>query len=121
MKKIFNLPFIVYCLAWIVIHICRYAHHPLPLLNDYLTDFIAVPAMAHFTLTLTRRYIVRNNYYIYPLGYLLFIALYVSVVFEWILRRFSSKYTGDWWDVAAYFAESLFYYYLSSPSRSKTR
>src|ERR1700754_3662231 len=110
MKQLFDPLFIIYCLSWIVIHVCRNLHHPVPLLNDYLTDFIAVPAMTHPTLLFIRRYIIRNKCYTCPLSYLLFIALYISVIFEWIMPHISSKFTGDGVDVAAYFAGSIFYY-----------
>ncbi len=33
-----------------------------------------------------------------------FIALYLSVVFEFILPKFSSRYTNDLWDILAYFS-----------------
>jgi hypothetical protein len=112
MKQLFDPLFIICCLLWIVIHACRLLHYPIPVLNDYLTDFIAVPVMSHLALTFTRSYIVRNRYYTYPLSYLLFIALYVSVVFEWIMPGISSKFTGDVLDVAAYFAGSIFYYFI---------
>ena len=68
--------------------------------------------MAHITLTITRQYIVKNNAYTYPLSYLLFIAGYTAIVFEWLLPLCSTKYTGDVWDVVAYFGGSLFYYYV---------
>ncbi|HEY9256884.1 hypothetical protein [Chitinophaga sp.] len=110
MKRLFDPLFLTYCLIWIVIHLCRYLHLAVPLLNGYLTDFIAVPAMAHVTLTFTRRFIVHNYEYTYPLYYLLFIALYTSIMFEWIMPYYSARYTGDWWDVVTYFAGSLFYY-----------
>lgn len=111
MKQLFDPLFIAYCLAWCVIHLFRYAGQPLPLLNGHLTDFLAVPAMAHVAVTFTRRWIVRDRSYTYPLSYLLFIALYVSVVSEWIMPNYSTKYTRDGWDVVAYFAGSIFYYY----------
>lgn len=95
-----------------MIHLFRYIHLPVPLLNGYLTDFIAVPAMAHVALTFTRRYIVRNEHYVYPLYYLLFMAFYMAVVFEWVMPQFSSVYTSDAWDVAAYLGGALFYYYV---------
>ena len=82
--------------------------------NDHLTDFIAVPVMAHLALTVTRRFIVRDD--TYPLSYLLFIALYVSVILEGVLPRLSSRYTSDWRDVAAYFGGSLFYYFYHPKS-----
>ncbi|MCW3463491.1 hypothetical protein [Chitinophaga nivalis] len=110
MKRLFDPLFISYCLLWGIIHLCRYLHQPVPLLNGHLTDFLAVPAMAHIALTFTRLFIVRNQQYTYPLFYLLFMAVYTSVVFEWLMPRLSPVYTRDIWDVVAYFAGSLFYY-----------
>lgn len=110
MKKLFDPYFISYCLAWGFIHACRYAKQPVPLLNDHLTDLIAVPVMAHLALIFTRRYIVRNNHYTYPFAYLLFIALYISIIFEVIMPRISPAYTADGWDIVAYFSGSVFYY-----------
>lgn len=112
MKQLFDPFFIAYCLAWGVIHLFRYLAQPVPLLNGYLTDFLAVPAMAHLAVTFTRRWVVRDRSYTYPLSYLLFIALYVSIVSEWIMPVYATSYTRDWWDVVAYFAGSIFYYCL---------
>lgn len=117
MKQLFDPFFIAYCIAWGIIHFFRYIDQPVPLLNGHLTDFLAVPAMAHLTVTITRRWIVGNPYYTYPLSYLLFIALYVSVVAEWIMPLYAAKYTGDWWDVVAYFAGSIFYYCFHRKAR----
>lgn len=112
MRGLLDPLFLIYCGLWGIIHFFRYIQQPVPLVNGYLTDFIAVPAMAHVALTFTRNCIVRDKHYTYPLSYLLFIALYMSVVFEWVMPRFSADYTGDICDVAAYFGGGLFYYYV---------
>lgn len=114
MKRLFDPFLLTYGALWGIIHACRYLQHPVPLLNGYLTDFLAVPVMAHLSVTFIRAFIVRNNHYRYPLSYLLFIALYTAVAFEWVMPRFSTAYTGDVWDVVAYFAGSLFYYFVHS-------
>ena len=57
-------------------------------------------------------YIVRDESYSYPFSYLLFIALYMSVVFEWVMPQFSAAYTRDTWDVVMYFGGGLFYYFV---------
>ena len=94
-------------LAWAAVHLARRLHHPLPLLNGYLTDVLAVPAITGITLAVTRRWIVRDPGYTYPPAYFLFVALYLSVVFEWIMPHWSHAFTADWGDVAAYFAGAL--------------
>lgn len=112
MKRLFD-PLLLTCGGlWCIVHAGRYLQHPLPLLNGHLTDFLAVPVLAHISVTFIRVFIVRNNDYRFPLSYLLFIALYTSVAFEWVMPRFSTAYTSDGWDVVAYFAGSLFYYFV---------
>lgn len=118
MKRLFDPLFTLYCLSWAIIRFCRCIHHPVPLLNGHLTDFFAVPAMAHLSVTFIRRFVVRDQRYTYPLGYVLFIALYISVMLEGVMPRFSPRYTGDAWDVTAYFAGSLFYYFVHGPLAS---
>jgi uncharacterized protein involved in response to NO len=112
MKSVFKPLFVVYCLLWCMVRLLRQAQHPIPFINDYLTDFLFVPVVAHLSVSFTRRFIVRNNVYDYPLTYLLFIAFYAAVLFEYIMPEFSGVYTADPGDVLAYFSGSLFYYYI---------
>lgn len=93
--------------CWVFIHVARYIHHPVPLLNGYLTDILAVPVIAQLCLWATRRFVLRNPEYTYPFWYYLFMAGYLSIVFEWILPHWSSRYTSDAWDAVAYFAGAL--------------
>ncbi|MCB9296782.1 MAG: hypothetical protein H6559_27240 [Lewinellaceae bacterium] len=39
------------------------------------------------------------------------ITAVLAFVFEYLFPRFSSGFTADWWDVAAYFAGSLGFYW----------
>ncbi|NLR68162.1 hypothetical protein HGH92_27905 [Chitinophaga varians] len=97
-------------LSWLMVHLARWSGHPLPWLNGHLTDLIVVPLIAQACLVVVQRWIVKRSDYLLPLGYVLFIACYVAVVFEWIMPRYSPRYTGDWLDVAAYFAGAAGYY-----------
>ncbi len=112
MKKLFDPLFISYCVIWIVIHSCRRLGAPIPWLNGQLTDFIAVPVIAHLALTFTRTVVLRDSQYTYPLRYLLFIALYTTVVFELLMPAFSPKYTADILDAIAYGCGALFYHFV---------
>ena len=89
---------------------------PIPWLNGQLTDFIAVPVIAHLALTFTRTVILGDSQYTYPLSYLLFIALYTTVLFELVMPAFSHKYTADMLDAAAYLGGALFYYFVHQRS-----
>jgi hypothetical protein len=93
-------------------------HQPLPWLNNYLTDFLFVPVVAHISLSFTRIFIVRNGSYFYPVTYLLFISFYSAVVFEYIMPKIAASYTSDIGDVWAYFLGGIFYYYAHQ--RKKT-
>ncbi|WP_291907276.1 hypothetical protein [Chitinophaga sp. CB10] len=112
MKQLFDPLFITYGLIWLAVHYCRRAGIYLPVINGQLTDFIAVPAIAHLTLTVTRLYILRQPAYRYPLGYLLFIAVYTTLLFEIIMPGISGRYTADLLDAAAYLGGALFYFFV---------
>lgn len=115
MKYLFDPLFICYCILWLFIKIFRYLNTPIPYLNSYLTDFLAVPVIAHIAITITAKYIVKNKNYTYNLFYLLFIAAYTSVVFELIVPQISDKHTADIYDVLFYFLGALFYYTVHRP------
>lgn len=121
MKRLFDPLFTGYCIVWLTVRAFRHIGEPLPLINGYLTDFVAVPVIAHIAIMFTRKVVLRNNYYTYPLSYLLFLAAYTSIVFEWIMPRYSSTYTSDIWDIVAYFAGALFYFFIHRPLFAKTK
>nr|WP_295876843.1 hypothetical protein [uncultured Chitinophaga sp.] len=95
---------------WLLVHITRWWGQPLPYLNGHLTDLIVVPLIAQVCLVVVQHWIIQRDDYRLPPGYLLFIAAYVSVVFEGVMPCFSPRYTGDWLDVAAYFTGAAGYY-----------
>lgn len=112
MRQLFDNFFIGYLLIWVIVRLCRILIIPISWLNDYLTDFIFIPATAHFALQVMRKFVVWDATYRLPLSYVLFFALYASFILEWLAPKFSGGYTSDWGDVAAYFLGSLFYYYV---------
>ncbi|MCB9283278.1 MAG: hypothetical protein H6563_04325 [Lewinellaceae bacterium] len=47
------------------------------------------------------------------------VTFVLSIVFEWTFPRISTRFTADWWDVAAYFTGTLLYLCTRcNPSRS---
>lgn len=112
MKSTAEKLFVFYCVAWCMVHALRYINYTIPWLNDHLTDLIFIPATAHISITIIRRYVFKNQNFQYPLWYVLSIAFYASILFECILPWISDAHTADLLDVVSYFLGGLFYYFV---------
>jgi hypothetical protein len=110
MKTLLNRWFIAACLVWLTVTIFRRAHHPLPYVNGYINDAMAIPVIANITLWFQRVVIVNSNHYTLSAKQVGFIVAYVSIVFEGLLPLLSKTYTGDWADVLLYCFGGLFFY-----------
>lgn len=116
LAKDFFDPFtIFYIYSWFLIRSFRQAEIPIPILNNWLTDFVFVPLLAHFSLTLSYYLGLNPKKISYPLHQLIIISLYTSIVFEWLAPMYSNYNTADWIDVIMYFAGGLFYFYIHQP------
>lgn len=111
--------FATYILCWCLVNGCRRIHIHLPWINDWLTDSVFIPVIAHLSLAFVRKIVVGNETYRFPLSYLLFMAAYASIVFECVLPKFSVSSTADGGDVVAYFAGSFFYYFIHQGKAAK--
>ncbi|MBS1521875.1 MAG: hypothetical protein JST50_12810 [Bacteroidetes bacterium] len=122
MKTLLNKWFIAGCLIWLVVTIMRRSGHPLPVLNGYIDDLLAIPVLANLGLWFQRVFVIRNNYYVLSPWHVAFIVIYVSVLFELTLPYYSKTYTGDWIDVILYLAGGLFFYkIINRPITSEKR
>jgi len=110
MKTLFNKWFIASCLIWLIVITSRKLGHPLPLINGYINDAIAIPVIANLGLWFQRVVIIKNNYYVLSKWHVVFIIAYVSLIFEGLLPLFSKTYTADWIDVLLYIIGGVFFY-----------
>jgi hypothetical protein len=110
MKTLLNPYFLLGCAVWLVNFTLRRLHHPLPYVNGYITDAFALPVIANLGLWFQRVIIYKNNNYILKPGHVIFVVIYVAFVFEWLMPRYSNKYTADWADVVLYIAGGYFFY-----------
>ncbi|MGU9936993.1 hypothetical protein ACTS95_15270 [Empedobacter brevis] len=113
--KLFDTYFCFYLLSWLFIKLTRIYSIEIDYLNHYLTDIFAVPAMTHFGSFLISKVKYNNQLYIYPTTYLVITAFVLSVLLEFIMPKFSSKYTADLVDVGCYFIGILFYLKVHKP------
>ncbi|RYE18870.1 MAG: hypothetical protein EOP42_30020 [Sphingobacteriaceae bacterium] len=113
MKTLLNPWFIVFCAAWTILYVARITHHPILYLNGHLADFLAVPVIANLGLWFQRVLIYKRSTYILKLGHIIFIVLYLSVVFEWLLPKYHPEiFTGDWTDILLYVFGGIFFFWV---------
>lgn len=112
MKRLFDPYFICYLSLYSIVQHLRQCDIIIPLLNGYLTDLMAVPVIAHLTLTVTRNYVVKEQHYRYPAWYIAVLVCYLTIVFEWLMPLYSPRYTGDLWDIVAYACGGFFYCFV---------
>lgn len=110
--QLFDPLFCSYIAVWLLVHYFRYLQHPLPYVNGWLTDFVFIPAVAHFARTIINRFFLQGRTCVYPLPLLILAAIYCGLLCEWILPRFVSHTVGDVWDALAYLGGAVFFYYV---------
>ncbi len=80
--------------------------------NNYGDDLIAVPFIASIVLITENRLVYKNNNRMHNFYHLLFIFFVLSILFEFILPRYDSKYTTDYWDILCYIFGLIVYYLM---------
>ncbi|ASU33010.1 hypothetical protein [Mucilaginibacter xinganensis] len=112
MKTLLNKWFIAGCFVWLVVFSMRKLHHPLPYLNGYLDDAVALPVIANLGLWFQRSVIIKSEYYVLSVWQVAFITGYVIIVFEGMLPFLSKTYTADWVDALLYILGGAFFYWV---------
>lgn len=120
MKTLLNGWFIAGCLTWLIVISMRKFGHPIPIINGYINDAVAIPVIANLGLWFQRVFMIKNNYYVLAPWHIIFIVIYVIIVFEVLLPSLSRTYTADWIDVFLYIVGGLFFYkVMNKPYRIK--
>lgn len=80
----------------------KHIGHILPKeLANYLGDFLCVPLVAGTTQFVVGRMRGKRDFQL-STAMLVFLVVELSVVFEWLAPRLSSRFTSDVWDVLCY-------------------
>ena len=79
------------------------------ILNNYANDFLCLPLVLGFISFGIRR-LKNDNFFRLPLFFVLLMALYYSIYFEYYLPKINVRYTSDWIDVGLYFLGALAFY-----------
>lgn len=80
-------------------------------LNNHFTDLLCIPLILTSTLAIIR-YLKNNMNLILSIPMILFSCIYYSLIFEWILPKYSVHFTNDFYDVFHYFLGGAMYYFI---------
>lgn len=84
----------------------------IPFVHAYLDDLLAIPVILGITLQIYKKIHPKRERFTFTKTQILVAVIYVSVVFEWFLPKYSSTYIGDILDVLCYVLGSVYFYFL---------
>ncbi|MGU3376259.1 hypothetical protein [Chryseobacterium sp. M5A1_1a] len=108
MKKRISYWFLLGLVFWAVIVLLRKNNIYIPVINNHFTDFITVPMYCYLI-----EYIMNSllGFRWKPdFKFVLTSILYLSFLFEVLCPKLSDLFTGDIFDVLAYFSGGMVYY-----------
>lgn len=86
--------------------------------NNYVNDLLCMPLVLGL-LTFLIRYFKKDKYFSFPLAFVLLLATYYSIYFEYYLPKINPRYTADWIDVLLYFFSSIAFFIFQNNNRKK--
>ena len=105
-KKIFLLMAIV---AFGIFSIQKSGIYLPEILNNYLNDLLCLPLVLGVISFMIRRF-KKDKSFRLPMFFVLLMALYYSIYFEYYLPKVNERYTSDWIDVMLYFVGAVGFY-----------
>lgn len=110
MKKQISYWFLLGLAAWLVMILLRKNGIFIPVINNYFTDFMTIPMYCYLI-----EYIMNSllGFQWKPdFKFVLTSVLYLSFLFEVLCPKLSFHFTGDIFDVLAYFMGAMLYYFF---------
>ena len=105
-------PLFILCVVLFILHqVSQYILKiPLPFLNNYLDNFLAMPIILTLLLA-EKKYIFKQKNESLSLLFTIIATLYVALVTEWLFPFISDRFTTDWADLVFYSLGSILYYF----------
>ena len=108
LKKYFVL--LVMSFSYLIHLLFRYMHYSVyRFFSNYFADILCLPLLLSFSLLLLRYLKKENNLWL-NLRQIIFALIYTSILFEFIIPIYSSRYTSDFFDILAYSLGAFFFY-----------
>lgn len=104
-----------YTASWFLIRFSRKLDLIIPFFNNWLTDFVFVPLIAHFCLIAGNILIGKWYTFKFPLYQLLLLAMLTAFIFEYWAPQYTTYNTYDPFDILAYIAGACYFYAFHQP------
>ncbi len=101
-------------------HLClKYNSIAVPVfMSSYLADFLCLPFILSLFVMLVR-YLKSQPTFQLPIAMIVFAVIYISFVFEFLIPRYSTRYTADAVDVVFYVIGAAFFFFFQKWERRK--
>lgn len=82
-------------------------------ISSYVADLLCVPFILSLFVMIVR-FVKKQNTFRLPPSMIVFAVLYISFVFEYLMPKYSARYTADPVDVVFYFIGGVFYFFFQN-------
>lgn len=114
-----RITYLVMTLIALLVYSMQKLNVPLPkFVNNYVNDLICLPLVLGI-LTFIIRHFKKDKFFTFPLAFVMLLATYYSVYFEYYLPKVNPRYTADWIDVILYFSSSVAFFFVQNNERKK--
>lgn len=111
--KVNKLIYGVLLIVAMTVYFMKQNKHELPvIINNYLNDLLCLPIVLGI-ITYTIRYLKKDPQFKLPLFFVICLATYYAVYFEYYQPKVNVRYTSDWIDVILYYIGGISYFFVS--------
>ncbi len=115
--KIYKLELIILFLGCLHQVLQKIVHIKITWADSYGDDLLAIPFVSACVLLMENFLVYQDHTRKHSFAQLLFLFVFISVVFEFIIPKYSNYYTYDLVDVLYYFIGFIAYYFAKKKSR----
>lgn len=109
--KTYKLELVVLFLGCLHQVLQKILHVKIEWADNYADDLLAVPFISSCVLLMENFIIYKEHKRTHSFAQLLFLFVFISVVFEFIIPIYSTFYTYDIWDIVFYFLGFILYFF----------
>jgi hypothetical protein len=115
-RSIFS-KYLIVCILAIASQAIQHLNYSNVFLNSYFDDIVIIPLCMGAALILQRKFITKNNDFVFSNYITIFVIFYFFVVFEGVIPLFNQSFTSDIYDGLAYVTGALiFQLWMNKPN-----